>query len=141
MLFLLGIVVLGCSAGNTEQTRTTVSDFNVFEGRNASSETTQDTNSTGNSLSSASESSIEGSWKLVSSSGGYPHAIGSSLTITDHSFALTQPNASGTYSISGSVFTFSWGEGLDYNFNYNLSGNTLSFNGIGSNMNMVYTRN
>lgn len=138
-IILIGILAIGCSAGNTEQTRTTVSDYNVFEGRDNTTQSNQESNSSGDSLSNTSEASVIGSWKLVSSSGGYPHAIGSSLMITNNTFALTQPNASGSYTISGSVFSFDFGGGLVIRFNYQLSGNTLTFYGIDYDMSMVYS--
>ena len=139
LILSLALILCGCGAGSTEQTRTTVSDYNILAGTGNSNLQSNSTN--GTPISSNSSESILGTWKLASSSGGYPHAVGSTLTISGSTFALTQPSASGNYSIQGSTFSFDFGGGLIIRFTYTLSGSTLNFTGIDYAMNMSYTKN
>ena len=130
-ILITGLLLIGCGAGNTEQTRTTVSDYNILAG-SAEDEPAKST--------SENKASLNGTWKLVSKTGAYPHAVGSNLTISNNTFSLTNPSASGSCTTQGSTFSFNFGGGMVFSFTYSISGNTLSFVGQGNGMTMTYSK-
>jgi hypothetical protein len=130
-ILISGLLLIGCGAGNTEQTRTTVSDYNILAG----STVVEHTKNT-----SENKASLNGTWKLVSKTGAYPHAVGSNLTISNNTFSLTDPSASGSCASQNSTFLFNFSGGMIFNFTYNILGNTLSFVGKGNGMTMTYSR-
>jgi hypothetical protein len=134
LLLTLAIILCGCGAGNTEQTRTRVSDYNVFGTDETSTQSSNSQNTQESTISST--KSYVGSWKMVSNNTGWP--VGEILTINADGSYSGSTTGSGNCIIPGSSNIKLFG-GIEVT--PNISGSTMICDCVLTDYYVTYTRN
>lgn len=159
---VFAIFLYGCAGNSTEQTRTSVSNYESTHSTDSSqsnqpnindSEGTQieidgyllslNSSTSNNTTSSSNSANLIGSWKTTSKSGYWPYEIGSILSIKSNNSFTISPDGYGSYTLQGNTFTIDFGSAgqIVVAFNFSISNNVLRLQANDGSLNLTFERN